>query len=361
MYSSILYLPENLRSIPLYTKYCEILDHIIDERYSGFKDVFNKVKTPEDMDINAIKALIEEQGYSSLINVLELTDNLIKKIVPFLPLISALKGTTQGLVLCAELLGGTANVSSWVDLWNTHQDSRSKFQYWVAGKAYTEGDHVMGLLPDIIPDALHDTRNGLHYIYECDVAGISGLTEPAWNNTPAAFTTDNTITWKCLDPNDFLSFDISWSYSSDIFDEETLLNFKKFLAGYIYCISEKFLIGVENTFAFAGPADPALSGFGDTTLTLTPWTPFTNYYKTGDYPSTSPYQVSIVIPTTPNGYWYECITTGISGSIEPTWPTNEEETVFDGTAVFACRSYGDITDPIQNRSITGGKLAFLIS
>ena len=46
----------------------------------------------------------------------------------------------------------------------------------------------------------------------------------------------------------------------------------------------------------------------------------------------------IVIPTTNNGFWYECTTAGTSGAAEPTWPTTEGLTVTDNTVVWTCRS-----------------------
>lgn len=53
-------------------------------------------------------------------------------------------------------------------------------------------------------------------------------------------------------------------------------------------------------------------------------------YSVGDY----------IIPTTTNGYRYECTTAGTSSGTEPTWPTTEDNTVNDGTAVWTCRSLG---------------------
>lgn len=44
------------------------------------------------------------------------------------------------------------------------------------------------------------------------------------------------------------------------------------------------------------------------------------------------------IPTTPNGYIYECTTAGTSGATEPSWPSTLGNTMADGTAVWTCRS-----------------------
>ena len=46
------------------------------------------------------------------------------------------------------------------------------------------------------------------------------------------------------------------------------------------------------------------------------------------------------IPTTANGYVYECTTAGTShASVEPTWPTTVGNTVADGTVTWTCRAY----------------------
>jgi hypothetical protein len=50
-------------------------------------------------------------------------------------------------------------------------------------------------------------------------------------------------------------------------------------------------------------------------------------YALGDY----------VVPTTSNGFYYECTTAGTSGTTEPTWPTTAGATVTDGTVVWTCR------------------------
>ena len=40
--------------------------------------------------------------------------------------------------------------------------------------------------------------------------------------------------------------------------------------------------------------------------------------------------LDFVIPTTPNDYCYECVTTGVSGTNEPLWPTTPGQSVQDG-------------------------------
>lgn len=47
---------------------------------------------------------------------------------------------------------------------------------------------------------------------------------------------------------------------------------------------------------------------------------------------------AIVSPTTGNNFYYECTTSGTTGTTEPTWPTTVGNTVTDGTVVWTCRS-----------------------
>lgn len=46
---------------------------------------------------------------------------------------------------------------------------------------------------------------------------------------------------------------------------------------------------------------------------------------------------SLVVPTNANGFYYECTTSGVSGSIGPAWSTTEGATISDGTAVWTAR------------------------
>jgi hypothetical protein len=56
------------------------------------------------------------------------------------------------------------------------------------------------------------------------------------------------------------------------------------------------------------------------------WTASRTWSK-GDY----------VVPTTSNGWIYQCTTAGTGTGVEPTWPTTEGNTVADGSATFTTR------------------------
>lgn len=49
--------------------------------------------------------------------------------------------------------------------------------------------------------------------------------------------------------------------------------------------------------------------------------------------------VSVVIPATPNGCMYECISGGTSGASIPTWLTLENGTTEDGDVKWKCKPY----------------------
>lgn len=64
-----------------------------------------------------------------------------------------------------------------------------------------------------------------------------------------------------------------------------------------------------------------------------------------------------VIPATPNGHIYRCTTAGTTGSGEPTWPTTNNGTVTDGTAVWT-EMYADLEAGNSNvKEVTGGSYA----
>ena len=44
----------------------------------------------------------------------------------------------------------------------------------------------------------------------------------------------------------------------------------------------------------------------------------------------------LVLPASPNGYYYQCTQAGVSGSTPPTWPTQTNQVVNDGTVQWTC-------------------------
>ena len=60
------------------------------------------------------------------------------------------------------------------------------YTVWLAETSYGEGTFV-------VPTEEDGQR------YECQVAGISGVTEPTWNDTVDETTEDGTVTWVCKD------------------------------------------------------------------------------------------------------------------------------------------------------------------
>lgn len=76
------------------------------------------------------------------------------------------------------------------------------------------------------------------------------------------------------------------------------------------------------------------------------WLPGTSYSSTA---STFKY----VRPTAPNGYEYQCTTSGQSGSNEPDWPKSVGGTVTDGSVTWTGIAFGtNATDTISTASVS---------
>ena len=53
-----------------------------------------------------------------------------------------------------------------------------------------------------------------------------------------------------------------------------------------------------------------------------------------------------VLPSVPNGYCYQCIVGGTSGTVEPTWTTDETTTISDGGCTWVGRKLNLVKDPL---------------
>jgi len=101
-----------------------------------------------------------------------------------------------------------------------------------------------------------------------------------------------------------------------------------------------------NLSTYANPNKNILIGYkaGYNLKQPSAWAASTDY-SVGDY----------VRPTSANGYNYECISAGTSGSSEPTWPTTIGDTVTDGGVTWRCVSMRGNNNIIIGYDIEGSE------
>ena len=152
---------------------------------------------------------------------------------------------------------------------------------------------------------LATTDNG--YNYECTTAGTSGVTEPTWPTTVGATVDDDAgaIIWAS-----------AINKALDDLDLPTTAN------GYYYKCTTAGITGTTE------PTWPTTEGATVTDNAGIPAWAASTSYAVGD----------IVIPSTANGYTYECTTAGTSDSSEPTWGTTVGGTTTDNTVTWTCRA-----------------------
>ena len=111
-YSAAYFLPEYWSNTPLYgEKIIPLLDYVLstdfaqaDKLANAFYMMQNKYKNTADLPIGAIKEIIEESGYSYVMNLLGQDEDSIRLLVYLLVLIHQLKGTKLGIEVVLSLL-----------------------------------------------------------------------------------------------------------------------------------------------------------------------------------------------------------------------------------------------------------------
>lgn len=77
-------------------------------------------------------------------------------------------------------------------------------------------------------------------------------------------------------------------------------------------------------------------------------------YKPNQYKVNTQYsRFDVVLPTVFSGFYFECIDSGISGSVEPTWPTDLGMTLTDNTVTWKSREYNWYLDPAEGIEVNG--------
>lgn len=78
-----------------------------------FLDVLNKYKDSEVISIEAIKEKIAEQGYEYLTEIFNVTDENLRILASYLPMIQIMKGTKSGLELIFTILNVGYEIKEW--------------------------------------------------------------------------------------------------------------------------------------------------------------------------------------------------------------------------------------------------------
>lgn len=157
-------------------------------------------------------------------------------------------------------------------------------------------------------------------LYKAIQAGISGSTEPTWPTQLLQTVTDGTVIWICL----------SKMICDPVFDK-----------GFDYAKEATHL-----------------------TVCSTLPTHYVQACDCNEWQAETSYQVGMLVrpAVARNGFVYQCIQAGTSGSQEPAWSTQDEATVEDGTVTWKahanfslCRASLDSTDLSVLTGSKGGK------
>ena len=237
----------------------------------------------------------------------------------------------------------TDGVVTWINI-----GKAQKVERWQPNKIYKAGQHVFSNTatryvpstgstniappntpypypPPPLPTTGYDTQ-GRDYIFECQVGGVSGASEPvAWNKNINLLTVDNAITWKTLDPEAYFTFNITWTFPPGITTPHTFDYFKAFVRSYVYPVLVFWIIAPVGSFQFSQ---------------FPLWQPNTlvnnNMFL---YPSTGHYPIMHYAPGM--AFVYECTNAMVpdTGAVEPIWPLVINATVLDSNGnEWTCRN-----------------------
>ena len=111
--------PENLRSYPLYTKFIELIEDVLSDQISGvtlesdFNDIYYKFRDASQLHQSAIESRAYEDGFSYIVDTVELGVSQIQQLGNFLYLIHLMKGHRQGLEFVYDLFNMDYTLTEW--------------------------------------------------------------------------------------------------------------------------------------------------------------------------------------------------------------------------------------------------------
>lgn len=208
-------------------------------------------------------------------------------------------GTTETTFLkiaLAQFSGYSANYKTPIKGLSADNKLNFRIQEYSAWAASTAYDSAKRVIPT--------SANG--YVYLSTDNGTSSPTEPTWPTTVGDTVDDN---------GGASALVTNHAYSAGDFLIPTTAN------GYYYKCT------TNGTSAANEPTWPKIEG-GTVTDNNSPAWAASTAYAVGD----------MIVPTTANGYNYECTTAGTSGTAEPTWSTTVGDTTSDGSAVWTTRA-----------------------
>ena len=108
------YIAEGIKEMELYPKITSMLDYIIQNFETEFKDVKFKYTDPSTASTDVIKQIIDELGFQYIADIMDTITNYDFNIMlDFLGLINLLKGSRLGMELVLRLLGFDSIITEW--------------------------------------------------------------------------------------------------------------------------------------------------------------------------------------------------------------------------------------------------------
>ncbi len=227
---------------------------------------------------------------------------------------------TVGGVALTVVDGGV----TWTDL--GPQPSSTAFAavpLWTGNTAFVVGEYVRPTASGIYPLQM----------YRCVTAGTSAAGEPATWPTDGTTVPDGTVVWQNVGRNPFTvgqtitlsqpapagyTF-LNWTVTSG---SGSIVGNNLTFAGTAVAVQANYKQNTTPTPAAVTIAASPAAGGSPQITDINAWAA-TTAYGTDNF----------VRPTTFAGHYYKCTTSGISGAVQPTWPTNGT-TVTDGTVVW---------------------------